>query len=813
MALPPSPFSPRLIIETPRVNRILRPLKGKLAYYDRTVRATPSALHSDTQFSQLPLRASIPAHLRRFVLQQHATELCVRYAQSPAVLVGLLPATVEFSSSFQFMTLVRAIFSQRLQAQLTLSHLETTFTLANHLDLKFSVLDAFSDQLSTEYAMHDVFLQFASRLAEREEFDMALQIVGHALVRTLALAHGLASNLADWVRRYISLALAAMRVVPEVGATVSAAVDTAATSDFVYCVAVVHAALAPSTLRTDLRACRPLSLHLLFDVATLEQLKRVAERLHQHGLAAHAVPIAEYLLEELHGTAMDACARWIVEMQEEVEDAVDIVPGAGGQRALDEMKPRITLDTLPVELWAKIIGHLARQLELGAIALAQEPTSPASPAGTARRRSELDLAASRALLPAFNSCALLRHLAAPHLATAVLRDSPALVPFLGEHLIVAYQERSARQTAITMAAFHPDSLPPGATVPVPLPPAVPAFHGTSASLARVQAQFLLHPIATPILVGLAPRLPTKIADFLAQRTLLPAKHTAEFEAWHGYTPTDDELALEAQRTAFLRECGRLGRAVSAAWVQHEANVLTSRARLARDLDLLARAAGWMPWSAKGRDAVQAAVAAAFSGWPGTKGAGSRKGGGGPSAVARKGDDDDWSDSRRARGGRRARPLRRSESDDQERFQMRDPDSALDDGNDHEAPFRSAVATTGTVVWSLHDLMARAPSPASVSSTPPSSPDQVLPEPIDVLLEGPRRSSEATVTDKIGRILRAFVALSVPDTPRALRFPPTISSYMRRLVHERAQSMGLASQSYGSGRGRFLVVSDRTLGPQ
>ncbi|KNE65405.1 hypothetical protein AMAG_11036 [Allomyces macrogynus ATCC 38327] len=454
------------------------------------------------------------------------------------------------------------------------------------------------------------------------------------------------------------------------------------------------------------------------------------------------------------------------------------------------MEPRITLDTLPVELWAKIITHLARQLELDAIAHAQEPTSPA---GAVRRRSDLDLAAPRDLLSVFNSCALFRHLAAPHLATAVLRDSPVLVPFLGEHLIVAYQERSARQTAITMAAFHPDTLPPGATVPVPLPPAVPAFHGSSASLARVQAQFLLHPIATPILVGLAPRLPTKIADFLAQRTLLPAKHTAEFEAWHGYSPTDDELALEAQRTAFLRECGRLGRAVSAAWVQHEVTVLTSRARLARDLDLLARASGWTPWSAKGRDAVQAAVAAAFPGWPGIKGAGSRKSGGGAAAAARNADDDDWTVSGRARSGRRVRPQRRSESDDDERFQLRGLDSALDDDNDYDAPLRDAVATTGTVVWSLHDLMARTLAPASVSSTPPSSPDQALPGPADVLLEGP--------------------PLPAPDTPHAVRFPPTISSYVRRLVHERAQLMGLASQSYGSGRGRFLVVSDRALGPQ
>ncbi|KAJ3361587.1 hypothetical protein GGF32_007192 [Allomyces javanicus] len=487
--------------------------------------------------------------------------------------------------------------------------------------------------------------------------------------------------------------------------------------------------------------------------------------------------------------------------------------GSGGHGALDDMEPRITLGTLPVELWAKIVAHLARQLELDAIALAQEPTSPASPAGTVRRRSDLDRAAPRALLSVFNSCALFRHLAGPHLATAVLRDSPALVPFLGENMIVAYQERSARQTAITMAAFHPDSLPPGATVPVPLPPAVPAFLGSSVTLARVQAQFLLHPIAKPILVGLAPRLPTKIADFLAQRTLLPAKHTAEFEAWHGYTPTDDELALEAQRTAFLRECGRLGRAVSAAWMQHEANVLRSRARLARDLDLLARAAGWTPWSAKGRDAVQAAVAAAFPGWPGTKCAGARKSGGGVAAVARKNDDGDWSDSRRARGGRRVRPRRRSESDDDERFQLRGLDSALDDDNDHDASFRAAVTTTSTVVWSLHDLMVRVPPPASVSSTPPSSPDQALPGPVDVLLEGPRRSSEATVTDEIDRILRAFVALPAADTPRALRFPPNISSYVRRLIHERAHLMGLASQSYGSGRGRFLVVSDRALGPQ
>ncbi|KNE66516.1 hypothetical protein AMAG_11649 [Allomyces macrogynus ATCC 38327] len=487
---------------------------------------------------------------------------------------------------------------------------------------------------------------------------------------------------------------------------------------------------------------------------------------------------------------------------------------SGGHSARDEMEPRITLDALPVELWAKIVGHLARQLELDANTLAQEePSSTARPAGTARRRSDLDLLAPRALLSVFNSCMLFRHLAAPHLAAAVLRDSPALVPFLGENMIVSYQERSARQTAITMAAFHPDSLPPGATVPVPLPPAVPAFHGSSPSLARAQAQFLLHPIATPILVGLAPRLPTKIADFLAQRTLLPAKHTAEFEAWHGYTPTEDELALEAQRTAFLRECGRLGRAVSAAWVQHEANVLTSRARLARDLDLLARAAGWTPWSAKGRDAVQAAVAAAFPRWPGTKGAGLRKSGGGSSAAARKDDDDDWSDSRRARSGRRVQARRRSESDEYERFQMRGLNRALDDDNDHDASFRTAVAATGTVVWSLRDVMARAPTPPSVSSTPPSSPDQALPGPVDVLLEGPRRSSEATVNDEIDRILRAFVTLPTADTPRALRFPPNISSYVRRLVHERAQLMGLASQSYGSGRGRFLVVSDRALGPQ
>ncbi|KNE66517.1 hypothetical protein AMAG_11650 [Allomyces macrogynus ATCC 38327] len=457
MALPPSPFSPRLIIETPRVNRILRPLKGKLAYYDRTVRATPSALRSDTQDSQPPARAPsttssgssiiaqlrpftlsrrrrqpsrldvhsaskiadnplrsptiaihdgfrdvlartsavepstdrlnpstlakasndqprslkqlaafalgrelalqqqtvrsaseidnsdgdeashheervedvcrlIPAHLRRFVLQQHATELCIYHAHSPAVLVGLFRATVEFSCPFQFMTLVRAIFSQQHQASLTLSHLETTFSLANHFDLKFVVLDVFCDQLSAEHALHDVFLQFASRLAERDELDMAMQIVGHALVRTLAPVRGSALDLVEWVRKYISLALATMRVVPEAGATVSAMVDAATNSDLVYCVAVIHAALAPSTLRSDLRACRPLSLALLFDVATLEQLRRVAERLHQHGLAVHAVPIAEYLLEELHGAAMDACARWIVEMQEEVEDVVDVVP-------------------------------------------------------------------------------------------------------------------------------------------------------------------------------------------------------------------------------------------------------------------------------------------------------------------------------------------------------------------------------------------------------------------------------------------------------------------------------------------------------
>ncbi|KNE65406.1 hypothetical protein AMAG_11037 [Allomyces macrogynus ATCC 38327] len=171
------------------------------------------------------------------------------------------------------MTLARALFAQRFQLLLTLSHLETAFSLANHFDLKFAVLDAFCDQLSAEYALRDTFLQFALRLAERDELDMALQAVGHVLVRTLALARGSALDLVEWARKYVSLALAAMRVVPGVGVTVSATIDVATNSDL---------ALAPSTLRSDLRASRPQSLALLIDVATLEQLRRVTERLHQH---------------------------------------------------------------------------------------------------------------------------------------------------------------------------------------------------------------------------------------------------------------------------------------------------------------------------------------------------------------------------------------------------------------------------------------------------------------------------------------------------------------------------------------------------
>ncbi|KAI9221703.1 hypothetical protein BC828DRAFT_62044 [Blastocladiella britannica] len=283
------------------------------------------------------------------------------------------------------------------------------------------------------------------------------------------------------------------------------------------------------------------------------------------------------------------------------------------------------LDLMPFELWVAVLETLERW--------------PSSSSAVVSIRDP----AIHALLAVRRTCSALRAAARLPLARLALRTTDtALAAFLDHQFLLGLR------SVPVAAAVGTDPIltsPMDRTIPPVLldgppsgpPPLMPQSDSADVNevtpdrsiWARAMTRYLIEsfPPTKPSLPS-APaisKLPTLLEWYLEASSTLrpPDRYTSDFFDWHGYrapvparTHHDDDeeddwetaaaLSMEELRLTFNREGGRRGKAVSRAWMDHEARNATLLRDTARALAALGAALEWR-WTAKSRDALTAAI--------------------------------------------------------------------------------------------------------------------------------------------------------------------------------------------------------------
>ncbi|KAL7750174.1 hypothetical protein RI367_004347 [Sorochytrium milnesiophthora] len=235
------------------------------------------------------------------------------------------------------------------------------------------------------------------------------------------------------------------------------------------------------------------------------------------------------------------------------------------------------------------------------------------------------------LLALFNTCAVLRDVVRKKLLLSVLRSSPRLAAFLDIYA-------APKDSTLSPESDHAETS------------ATTGIRDTVQQQLQLVARLLPRTTRSPHSDHLLAKLPTMIPHYLQNTVFadvqVPAKYTSVYTEWCDYVASDDDddddndipadepdndnddadhddtvdqieseqeevadddLGLPQQRQqqqmeAFRKACGRLGKAVTRAWVEHEAAKDKVKRALEEDLHMLGRVCD-IRWSTRSREAL------------------------------------------------------------------------------------------------------------------------------------------------------------------------------------------------------------------